>query len=138
MLCDGSILDSVANPEYANLYAVIGTTWGGSSATSFNVPDLVTNNRYLRQAGGSLNIGDVQSQALQSHNAEIISKNHTGSAWREETVVMYDSNTLWTGVAVGWERQTTSDANGGENLLAKYIGTETRPHSAVVNYIIKI
>lgn len=38
LLCDGS---AVSRTTYADLYAVIGTTWGvGDSSTTFNVPDL--------------------------------------------------------------------------------------------------
>lgn len=40
LFCQGQTLDSVANPQYANLFAVIGTTYGGTGAASFNVPDL--------------------------------------------------------------------------------------------------
>jgi microcystin-dependent protein len=40
LLCNGSTLDSVANPKYAALFAVIGTTYGGTGAASFKLPDL--------------------------------------------------------------------------------------------------
>jgi len=39
LVCDGSTLDSVANTEYASLYAVIGTTYGGTGADDFKLPD---------------------------------------------------------------------------------------------------
>lgn len=35
--CDGSVLDI---PQYAALYALIGTTYGGNGTTTFAVPDL--------------------------------------------------------------------------------------------------
>jgi microcystin-dependent protein len=38
--CDGAALNSVANPKYAALFAAIGVTYGGSGASSFNVPNL--------------------------------------------------------------------------------------------------
>lgn len=40
LLCFGQTLNATTNPEYADLYAVIGTTYGGSSISSFNLPDL--------------------------------------------------------------------------------------------------
>ncbi len=40
VLCDGAAYDSISNPSYAALYAVIGTTYGGTGASNFNVPDL--------------------------------------------------------------------------------------------------
>jgi microcystin-dependent protein len=39
VLCNGTTLDSVANPKYAALFAVISTTYGGTGAASFKVPD---------------------------------------------------------------------------------------------------
>jgi microcystin-dependent protein len=38
--CNGAALNSVANPKYAALFAAIGVTYGGSGASSFNVPNL--------------------------------------------------------------------------------------------------
>lgn len=40
LMCNGAAYNSVANPELAPLYAVIGTTYGGTGATNFNVPDI--------------------------------------------------------------------------------------------------
>jgi microcystin-dependent protein len=69
--CDGRAISRAANPD---LFAAIGTTWGpGNGATTFNVPDLVTNNRYLRAAGGALSVGQTQTDDVKPHN-------HTASA----------------------------------------------------------
>lgn len=38
--CDGSIYNAVTNPEYQNLYNVIGNTYGGTDNTNFKVPNL--------------------------------------------------------------------------------------------------
>lgn len=40
LLCDGSTKSTTANPELATLFSVIGTTYGGTGASSFKVPDL--------------------------------------------------------------------------------------------------
>lgn len=40
LLCYGQTLNSTASPEYADLYAVIGNTFGGTNNTNFVVPDL--------------------------------------------------------------------------------------------------
>lgn len=40
LVCDGSLLDSVTDVLFANLYAAIGTSWGGDSASNFYIPDL--------------------------------------------------------------------------------------------------
>ncbi len=39
LLCYGQTLNATSNPEYAALFAAIGTTFGGSGITSFMVPD---------------------------------------------------------------------------------------------------
>lgn len=41
LLCDGSVLNSTTTPAYTALFSVIGTSFGGSGASSFNVPNLL-------------------------------------------------------------------------------------------------
>lgn len=40
LLCYGQTLNATSNPQYAGLWAVIGTTYGGTGITAFNLPDL--------------------------------------------------------------------------------------------------
>ena len=40
LACQGQTLSTTTNPQYTNLYSIIGTTYGGTSASSFNLPDL--------------------------------------------------------------------------------------------------
>lgn len=40
ILCYGQALNASSNPQYQDLYDVIGNTYGGSSNTNFVVPDL--------------------------------------------------------------------------------------------------
>lgn len=40
LLCFGQTLNATANPQYAELFAVIGATYGGTGIASFNLPDL--------------------------------------------------------------------------------------------------
>jgi hypothetical protein len=40
VICDGTTYNSVANTQYAPLFALIGTTYGGTGATAFKVPDM--------------------------------------------------------------------------------------------------
>lgn len=37
--CNGQTLDSVANTQYADLFTLIGTTYGGTGASNFQLPD---------------------------------------------------------------------------------------------------
>lgn len=38
--CNGASLDANANPKYEGLFQIIGTRYGGSSKSNFNVPNL--------------------------------------------------------------------------------------------------
>ena len=69
LICDGSTKSTTTNPEYANLYGVIGTTYGGTGATSFRLPDLRgrvpmgagTGNKY---DSSKVDIGDLTARTL--------------------------------------------------------------------------
>jgi microcystin-dependent protein len=41
--CDGRTLNTSTNPEYSSLFSVIGTLYGGTGSTSFQVPNLKDN-----------------------------------------------------------------------------------------------
>jgi microcystin-dependent protein len=40
MVCNGSVLDSVSDPTLAELFTVIGTTFGGTGASNFLLPNM--------------------------------------------------------------------------------------------------
>lgn len=69
VLCDGTSYLRTALPD---LFLKIGTDYGAADGTHFNVPDYVTNNRFLRAAGGSVAVGTYQSSQNKAHT-------HTGS-----------------------------------------------------------
>lgn len=54
LVCDGSTVDSVANVSLARLYSAIGTTWGGTSASDFKLPDL--RGEFLRGLDGGRSV----------------------------------------------------------------------------------
>lgn len=50
--------------EYMSLFIAIGRTYGGASgAGTFRLPDLMTGNRYMRAAGGTLDVGTIEDDA---------------------------------------------------------------------------
>lgn len=59
LLCYGQTLDSVANTEYADLYTAIGTTYGGTGAADFDLPDCRG-----RAAIGKDNMGGTSAERL--------------------------------------------------------------------------
>ncbi|MEI6165928.1 MAG: tail fiber protein [bacterium] len=134
LLCDGS---SVTTNTYHNLFAAIGTQWGGSGA-NFNVPDLrgqflrgwsgtSTNSvdpdvysRTARYAGGatSNNVGSYQSDTNQAHSHLYTAGNQ--SAWTFSNGSPYSP--------------AYSAANSGTSSSG---GSEARPKNAYVMYCIK-
>ena len=61
IICEGQSLNSSTNTQYARLFSAIGTSWGGSGATAFSLPDL--RGRFLRSwANGSANDPDRASR----------------------------------------------------------------------------
>jgi microcystin-dependent protein len=64
---------AISRSENAILFSIIGTTYGaGDGTTTFNVPDDVTGNRFVRAAGGDLAVGATQDNQNAEHT-------HTGS-----------------------------------------------------------
>lgn len=63
LLCDGSTLNSTTTPAYTALFSIIGTSFGGSGAASFNVPNLLGRGVVGAGAAGAQN-GTSSSGAL--------------------------------------------------------------------------
>lgn len=61
LVCNGAELSIAAYPE---LYAVIGTKYGGNGTTTFNLPN--TEDRFPRFAGGGLVVGEKQGDAIRN------------------------------------------------------------------------
>jgi microcystin-dependent protein len=142
LVCDGSTVASAAYPE---LYAAIGTLWGGD-ATNFNLPDL--RGQFLRgqdngagvdpdvagrtKIDGTTVVGDVvgsiQVDVYGSHNHSPAVQNidHGGPTY------LGSGNTAFSGsggAAFGTGGTPFSTAHAG--------GTETRPKNAYVLFMIK-
>jgi len=134
LLCNGA---AVSRETYADLFAVIGTTYGvGDASTTFNVPDLVG---YFVRGLDIAGAVDPDSRALGSTQQDGIKKHYhnVGTA-------TYGDSDLGANVQRGSvSEQDTSSVNKstgpydfGDN---SYIGlTETRPVNKALNYIIKI
>jgi microcystin-dependent protein len=86
LFCGGQSLDASANPQYSALFNVIGTTYGGTGKTNFNIPNLSQkmpigstneNQRYVNYQGStSVSSGNktISSNQLPSHSHTF---NHT-------------------------------------------------------------
>lgn len=145
LVCDGSTLNSVANPEYADLFAAIGTTWGGTGSSSFSLPDL--RGAFLRGTGshasstmanGSAflgqNVGSFENDSFQSHLHEFNNYTYHSNGANSELVGMTGqppmANDGGSGSGVGSPK--TDGTNGTPRT-----GDENRPFNAGVLYCIK-
>ena len=133
--CDGS---AVSRTTYADLYAVIGTTWGsGDGSNTFNVPDLrAAMIRGTGSHGSSTNgndgaaftrgnVGTFENDMHQEHGHDLIFYNSgSGSSNYREGVT-------------GGEFSGTHTKNAMINSTGGRSGVETRAFNASVLYVIK-
>ncbi|NCB95281.1 MAG: hypothetical protein EOM35_02255 [Negativicutes bacterium] len=66
LMCYGQTLDSVANPDYAPLFNVIGTIYGGTGADAFKVPD-----KRGRTSAGKDDMGGTSADRLTNQTGGI-------------------------------------------------------------------
>ena len=136
LLCDGS---AISRTTYADLYAVISTTYGaGNSSTTFNLPDLRG-----RMALGLDNMGGTSANVVIAGVADTL-----GSTAGVEAHTMTEdempnhSHRLYTGQTGGPESgpHWYSNASTSGNLIESTGGDQPHnnmPPYMVVNYIIK-
>ena len=133
--CDGS---AVSRTTYADLFAVIGTTWGtGNGSSTFNVPDLRaamirgtgTHGSSTNGSNGAAftrgNVGTLENDMHQEHGHDLIFYNSGGgsSNYREGVT---------GGEFSGTHTKTAMiDSTGGRS------GNETTGFNASVLYVIK-
>lgn len=115
--------------------SVVGSDY--EALTGFtNVPDLVTNKRFLRQASSDGNLGVIESDLFASHT-------HTATTSYDYT------ESINHGEDYGYDYQQTPASSGGtlvpqtnsdsfQTSIDSSGGSETRPHNIQVNFFIKI
>ena len=67
LFCFGQTLNATSSPIYTDLYSALGTTYGGSSISAFNVPDLRG-----RVAAGKDNMGGTTASRITNAGAGIV------------------------------------------------------------------
>jgi len=159
--CDGRLLDGTS-AQYIQLYNVITTTWGGTGANSFKVPDLrgvflrgINDGRSDAYADPSTRaIGTMQDDAYQTHNHGVTDPGHThpykDRFFREAATNIPDAqnesfpNDPHSGSGEGdndnytwYWNDNTSNSTTGVTVNNSGSVAETRPANAAVYYIIK-
>ncbi len=124
LLCDGS---AVSRSTYADLFAVIGTTYGmGNGSTTFNVPDMRQRFPLGKASSGTgANLGDAGGNIDHIHTVD--PPNTTSSA---------PSATV-TGIALLGVAGAASDTHTHTVNIAEFNSGANNPAYLTVNYIIK-
>lgn len=116
MLCDGSSLNRV---EYADLFAVLSTTYGSDNDTTFKLPDL--RNRFIYGSGDSL--GTVGGE--ETHKLTVNEMPEHGHKY----------NTNWTGNGDQFANVSkVATLNNESNVMTEYTGGD-QPHNNMPPYM---
>ena len=165
LACDGS---SVSRSTYSALFAVIGTTYGSASSTTFNLPNL--RGQFIRGVNttgsgtdANRNIGSSQSEDNKSHNHSISVSGTTSNptptltgdvrriseGYRAQGTASgvftkeLDGNNSITGASstspvAGFSMDATHTHTFSASGNTGNQGSETRPSNVAMMYIIKI
>lgn len=75
--------DCVLKTDYPDYFKNVGTTFGECTITTtndgVNLPDLITDNRFIRAAGGSLAVGNIQTDATAVNGLAVNNDSHNHS-----------------------------------------------------------
>lgn len=113
LLCDGQTYDSVTNPQYAALYAVIGTAYGGTGADNFAVPDKRGRTSFGYKSGDAAfgTLGGAGGAKTHTHS------NHTIDAHPNHYHALGDGSTdVASGTSYSVTTGSTNTGGGGSAL----------------------
>ena len=143
LICDGS---AVSRTDYANLFDVIGTTYGsGDGSTTFNLPNLSSGVLPSSSTvdvvgnGNALGIVDDISSETAQHNALVVGY---GAGSFTTTRVPFSAFNLNTPLAIGSTSTasefSTNNKALGVSTLPEWSGLTGSITGVSVNYIIKV
>jgi microcystin-dependent protein len=153
-LCDGES-QLKTDPQYAPLFAAIGTTWGSVDADHFSLPDLrgyflrgvdelalrdLGENQRVPNFDGSRGVGSAQAAAFTQHTHSVQDLGHTHSLETSNNRVY----TVNPGSATSFflhqnNNGQTAVGYTGISVLGSPTGSaETRPVNVAVHFIIKL
>ncbi|MCL2328356.1 MAG: phage tail protein [Bacteroidetes bacterium] len=155
LLCDGRSFNRTAYPA---LFAAIGTAWGSTSTTTFNIPDLrgvflrgvdgsATNDtdkatRTVLKTGGNSgnNVGSYQGDAIRNITGNINTVDRRPINWTGTGALLISDATNNNKIIQEKEPQMTGAANIGFDASKApnvTVGSDNRPKNVYVHYIIK-
>jgi len=129
LICDGSTLNALQDVMYRSLFDAIGTTWGGTGESNFQIPDL--RGTFLRGSGSQTYdskaydggvVAQKSNDEVAEHQHEIRTINQAGATY---------GNAAAGGASHGhWNANNALTANSG-------LADETKPFNTSVLYCIK-
>lgn len=151
LLCDGTLL---TRTSYADLFAIIGTTFGSFNGSTFYLPDM--RGKFLRctdqasgndpdrasraNAGGAAadasgwQVGTKQGDGMRQHDHQVwaaagnsANEEQDWLSWYGNSRSQYDR----------YDKRTQGMLNPNTNDTFSYAANETRPANVYVHYIIK-
>lgn len=150
VFCYGQTVDSVANTTYARLYTAIGTTYGGTGASSFVIPDLRGRAPHGKDdMGGSAasrvtsGVSGIAGSTLGASGGNESMQSHYHNYYRVTT----SGGTVNTGGDIIW---AVSGGNVVDKAGSGYLRTDTAgsgtgsgssqnmPPTIILNYMIKL
>lgn len=148
-MADGTAKDSIANPEFAPLFTIIGTTYGGTGASNFNVPNLLGRTVAGVDGGTFTNLGTlVGAENVTLVIGNLPAHDHPGSVSDTEPNHVHSGGTTTGGNQGGGgsaSHDPTTTGGGGSHAHSLTIasqGSDT-PFSIIqptisLNYIIAL
>lgn len=142
LLCDGKSYNASTDPLYRDLFRAIGTRYGGTGETNFNVPDM----RGMFMRGAQLDKGNGGDPDWKSRMVQGVgnNENEPGSTQPDgigahnhkfTKTVVADSDSGTGYIASGGDKGTQSISKSESDSFG---GNETRPMNISVNYLIKL
>lgn len=129
LACNGATLNAVNDPTFWDLWLYLGTAWGGSSSSSFKVPDL--RGEFIR--GWDAGRGVDSGRGLNSHQGHMITNHrHTYSTTSNS---LDNPHNFWGaarrfGHFVTWHTSYMADSGAP-------IGGEVRPRNRALQFCIR-
>lgn len=136
VLCNGDVLDANTNSKYNDLYTVIGTKYGGTGKSNFNVPkftERIPKHSNSIAYGGTNSINYLHLPHTHAINGLGLRNNYNNHSYDG---VNKNTRELTNGFNAAYSYVTTSNTLDDSNNPLNSIGDKYYPPYCAINYII--
>lgn len=120
LLCTGT---SVARAAYPDLFTVVGTTYGNTSATTFNLPDLRSRFPMGVAGGAGTSLGNTGGSSTHSHTITVTSNGAHTHTYSGSTGTAGNHDHTFTTSTDGSHTHTVSGTTSTESTGAQLVST---------------